>query len=62
MGMKVQRISGFPIPNQVMRDIKSESARTLQTVTAVVRRRLIAEYESRTGDSITEGRKGRATA
>ena len=45
---KTYRVPAMTLPPAVMRDVREESKRTGQTVTAVVRARVVAEYEQRT--------------
>lgn len=41
------RVPAMTLPPAVMRDIRKESNRSGQTVTAVVRARIVKEYEKR---------------
>ena len=45
---KTTRVPAISLPPAVMRDVRDESKRTGQTITAVVRSRLVNEYEQRT--------------
>lgn len=43
---KTYRIPAMTLPTAVMRDIRAEAKRTGQTVTAVVRARVVKDYEA----------------
>ena len=51
---KTTRVPSLSLPPAVMRDVRDESKRTGQTVTAVVRARIVKEYEQRTGTTEKE--------
>lgn len=45
---KTYRVPAMTLPPAVMRDIREESKRTGQTVTSIVRGRVVKEFEQRT--------------
>lgn len=55
MSKNTYRVPAMTLPPTVMRDIRDEAKRTGQTVTSVVRARIVSDYEKKVSES--EGMK-----
>lgn len=54
MSKNTYRVPAMTLPPTVMRDIRDEAKRTGQTVTSVVRARIVSDYEKKAQASAQE--------